>query len=252
MLSKFARRNNGGYSKIVGILGGLGPEATASFFYRIVTKTPAEKDQEHIPIVIFNNPQIPDRNASVLERQNNVLMSLFDGIRFLINSGVNLIAIPCVSSHFYYRELMNECSVPVLNIIDETTSFVTNAIPMIQRVGLLATTMTIQEKLFTKSFNKLNIDIIVPRKESQENLVMPAIYSIKAGKKKRATDMINQAILELKASGARAIVAGCTEISLIGSLDSSQLPVIDTLDCLADAVVREAFQSMIGMLDQRT
>lgn len=232
---------NGSYPwKIVGILGGMGPEATASFFYKIVAKTPAKKDQEHIPMIIFNNPKIPDRSVSFLRGQNGVLISLIDGIRFLINSKVNLVAIPCVSSHLYYQELIKGCNIPILNIVDETTSYVANNTPGIHKVGILATTVIIKKKLFTNAFDERNIDTIVPSKEIQQNSVMPAIYSIKAGEKKRATEMIDKAIRELVARGAQAIVAGCTEISLIMNPDSSSVQVIDTLDCLADAVIREA------------
>jgi aspartate racemase len=247
-LNKCGLKNSSSPWKTVGILGGLGPEATASFFYKIVAKTPARKDQEHIPMVIFSNPKIPDRSASCLRGQNDVFISLIDGIKFLINSKVNLIAIPCVSSHLYYQELIEGFSIPILNIVDETTSYVANNKPEIQKIGILATTVTINKMLFTNAFNKFNIDTIVPRKEIQENSVMPAIYFIKAGEKKRATEMIDKAIRELVARGAQAIVAGCTEISLIANPGSSSVPVIDALDCLADAVVREAFQVKLEIL----
>jgi aspartate racemase len=239
-LNKCKLKNGSSPSKIVGILGGLGPEATASFFYKIVAKTPAKKDQEHIPMVIFSNPKIPDRSASFLRGQNDVFISLIDGIKFLINSKVNLIAIPCVSSHLYYQKLIDGFDIPILNIVDETTSYVANNTPEIQKVGILATTATIRKKLFANAFNQCNIDTIVPHKEIQQKSVIPAIYSVKAGEKKRAVEMIDKAIRELIARGAQAIVAGCTEISLIVHPDSSSVPVIDSLDCLADAVVREA------------
>lgn len=234
---------NGKYPwKMVGILGGMGPETTASFFYKIIAKTPASKDQEHIPIVMFNNPKIPDRTGSFLKGRNSVLISLIDGIKFLIDSKVDLIAIPCVSSHLYYQKLIKGVSIPILNAVEETASYVTKNIPAIKKVGVLATTLSIKKNLFTNVFNRSNIDTIVPRKEIQQNFVMPAIYSIKAGEKKRAAEMMDKAIWELVEGGSQAIVAGCTDISLILKSDSSSVPVIDTLDCLADAVVREALQ----------
>jgi len=225
--------------KLLGVLGGMGPEATLSFFSKVISKTPANKDQDHIPMVIFNNTKIPDRTNSILKGQDNVLPLLIDGIKFLIDSGVDLIAIPCVSAHFYYQELVKEATVPILSIIDETVSSIAINAPGIKKVGILGTTLTIRKKLFVSAFEGLNIDTVVPCEDTQEDSIMKAIYLVKAGDKKMAREMIENAISELISKGVQAIVAGCTELPLIVDSRAALVPVVDTLDCLAAAVVRE-------------
>ena len=108
--------------KLLGVLGGMGPEATVSFFSKIVEKTPASTDQDHIESIIFNNTKIPDRTSSIMSGNHNVLDFLIKGIRFLINSNVDLITIPCVSAHYYFEKLVQESAIPILSIIDETAN----------------------------------------------------------------------------------------------------------------------------------
>jgi aspartate racemase len=226
--------------KLVGILGGMGPDAMVDFLSKIISRTPATKDQDHIPMVIFNYPQIPDRTRSILSGKSDVLPYLQEGIKFLETSTVGIIAIPCVSSHYYYDVLVKEANVPILSIIKETANEVAKSHPKIKKVGILGTSMTIRKNLFGSCFNNSGINIVVPEDGTQDNNVMNSIYMVKAGNQNGAKENIRPAVSELLNKGAEAIIAGCTEIPLI--LDSSSVPVpfIDSLACLANAVVREA------------
>ena len=226
--------------KLVGILGGMGPDAMVNFLSKIISRTPATKDQEHIPMVIFNYPQIPDRTRSILGGKGDVLPYLQEGIRFLETSKVGFVAIPCVSSHYYYDVLAKESKVPILNIIKETANEVANTYPKIRKVGILGTSMTIRKNLFESCFNHLGINIVVPEDGTQDNNVMNSIYMVKAGNQQSARENIRPAVSELLKKGAEAIVAGCTEIPLILDSNSVPVPFIDSLACLASAVVREA------------
>jgi aspartate racemase len=226
--------------KLVGVLGGMGPDAMVDFLSKIISRTPATKDQDHIPMVIFNYPQIPDRTRSILSGKGDVLPYLQEGIRFLVSSKVSLIAIPCVSSHYYYDVLAKESKVPILNIIKETANEVAKTYPMIKKVGILGTSMTIRKNLFGSYFNILGINIVVPEDVTQDNNVMNSIYMVKAGNQNGAKENIRPAVSELLNKGTEAIVAGCTEIPLILDASTVSVPFIDSLACLADAVVREA------------
>jgi aspartate racemase len=226
--------------KLVGILGGMGPDAMVNFLAKITAKTPATKDQDHIPMVIFSYPQIPDRTKSILSGKNDVLRYLKEGIRFLLASKVNLIAIPCVSSHFYYDSLVKISGVPILSIIEETTKTLTRQHPDVKTVGILGTTMTVQKGLFVSSLKKLRINAIVPGKVVQGKNVMGAIYLVKGGNQQLARETIGPAVAELVSKNVGAIIAGCTEIPLILDSSFASVPVLDTLECLSEAVVREA------------
>jgi aspartate racemase len=226
--------------KLVGVLGGMGPDAMVDFLSKIISRTPASIDQDHIPMVIFNYPQIPDRTRSILSGKGDVLPYLLEGIKFLETSMVSFIAIPCVSSHYYYDNLVKDSSIPILSIIEETAKQAILNYQSIKTVGILGTNMTIRKNLFGSYFNHLGINIVVPEDGTQDNNVMNSIYMVKAGNQQGARENIRPAVSELLKKGAEAIVAGCTEIPLI--LDSSTVPVpfIDSLACLANAVVREA------------
>jgi aspartate racemase len=229
--------------KLVGVLGGMGPDAMVDFLAKIIARTPAVRDQDHIPMVIFNYPQIPDRTRSIMSGKTDVLEHLREGIRFLESSNAELVAIPCVSSHYYYDTLAKDAGIPILSIIKETVDFVVRRHPEIRRVGILGTTMTVRKKLFESCFDRSGIPVVVPDDAIQEDHVMKSIYMVKAGDRAGAKENIRLAVAGLMEKGAEAIVAGCTEIPLI--LDSTTVPVpfIDSLSCLADAVVREAFPS---------
>lgn len=228
---------------MIGILGGMGPEATASFFSKVIKNTPALKDQDHFRVLIYNNPKIPDRTKAILGRGINPRKALVETALLLENSGADFLSIPCVSSHYYYDDIQEQLNIPVLHIIKETLTYIKSEFKHITQIGLLATSGTIHSRLFQGIFEKDGLTLIIPT-EKDQGILMEAIYGkqgIKAGmttgKPKKSTFYVINNLIE---SGAEAIIGGCTELPLIINADDLTVPFFDTLDILAKATVKEA------------
>jgi len=103
--------------KTIGILGGMGPEATSLFFQRIIQNTPAQKDQQHLKIIIYNDPEIPDRTEAIVNNKESPVEKVKEGVKFLENSIVDFIAIPCITIHYFFDEIVSSVNIPVLNLI---------------------------------------------------------------------------------------------------------------------------------------
>jgi aspartate racemase len=124
---------------ILGIFGGMGPEATADFYNKIVRLTPAETDQEHIPTLIYSLPQVPDRMASIRNQDPAIVPYLVEGVTRLENAGASFIAIPCNTVHYYFDYMQDAVSIPIIHMIRETVKEVSQHYPDLKKVGLLAT-----------------------------------------------------------------------------------------------------------------
>jgi len=228
--------------RIIGILGGMGPEATLNLFEKILKNTPATKDQEHFRIIIDNNPKIPDRNEAIVGGGEDPLPVLVDSGRTLEDAGVDFIVVPCISAHFFLNALSRELAIPVLSILDEVAVEIKKDHPEIKTVGLLAATATLKAGLFQRRIEQENIVVLVPEEQDQEQ-VMAAIYQIKASTSEGRRDA--EAILKREANrlierGADGIIAGCTEIPLALFPEDIAVPLFDSLLVLARAAVRTA------------
>jgi len=227
--------------KVVGVLGGMGPEATVDFFAKIIALTPAEKDQDHLRIIIDNNPKIPDRTEAILKNDPSLLPALVETARNLERAGVDFIVIPCNTAHYLYEELIKAVSVPVLHIVREVVSAVKVSLPRCRRVGLLATSGTVISNLYQEEFQGAGVEVVVPAPEHQTK-VMNAILTIKSGHER---DRAKQELIEIgnwliRECGAQAIVLGCTDISTVIGADCFEVPVFDSNLVLARATVRYA------------
>jgi aspartate racemase len=230
--------------KIIGILGGMGPEATVDLFTKIVKGTKARKDQDHLRILIDNNPKIPDRTLAIQGKGPNPLPQLVRSAKLLENGGANLIVIPCVTAHYYYESLKKKVKIPILNLVEMTVQYIKSRLKGISKVGLLATTGTIQAGLFQTSFSHTDLQLIIPTPEVQKKWVMEAIYGrsgIKAiGPSENSKRLILNASEKLIHQGAQAIIAGCTEVPLVLKERDLSVPVIDPISILAEAAIENA------------
>lgn len=202
--------------KVIGILGGMGPEATIDLYNHIISLTPALKDQDHIPTLIFSNPKIPDRTASINSELAKVVIDyLCEGAVILERGGADCILIPCNTAHIYYDEIQNAVKVPVLNMIYETLQYITEHYPDIKRAGLLATSGTVKMQLYQRFLENNSIQTYVPSETVQKEYVTKAIYDIKAGKSlDDAEILLKKAIASLDSLPPQIIIMGCTEIPL--------------------------------------
>jgi aspartate racemase len=230
-----------GHPKTIGVLGGMGPAATADFYQKIIRATPAKEDQDHLKVLIFSNPQVPDRTAAIRGEGPDPLPVLIASAKILVQGGADLITIPCVTAHHYYDALQQTVPVSILHLIGETVTAVSAENPRVRRLGLLATTGTLQSRLFERYFEPRGFTLVTPEPEIQASCVMEAIYAVKRGDPSGAAGrLIRQAAQHLLERGAEAILAGCTEIPLILQDGDVSVPVIDPTWILAQAAVRHA------------
>ena len=226
--------------KIIGILGGMGPEATIDLFYKIIKFTPAEKDQNHLRIIIDNNPKIPDRTAAILGKGEDPLPALQETARNLERAGADFIIIPCNTAHYFLSSIQESVKIPILNMIEETAKETQKKNSSIKKVGLLASIGTYKTKIYHQHFKKFNIEVISPEEKDKEE-VMKAIYAVKAGDLSEGIKIsIFKIAQKLIDKGSEALIAGCTEIPLILKEGDVSVPIIDPTRVLAETAVRKA------------
>ncbi len=224
-------------SKKLGIIGGLGPMATVYFLQLLTSMTDAKEDQGHIPLVMESVPRTPDRTAYILDNENeNPLPTLIDAGNGLKQHGAEYIAIPCVTAHYFQEELSESIGLPVINLPKRLAEYLRDR--NIDKVGILATTGTVESKILQNALDEYNINVCVPDNKGQQ-VIMNTIYGqIKAGKSVDIDAFLNVGVQLLK-EGAQCIVLGCTELSLI-KRDYRHLlneEYIDVLEVLAKAAI---------------
>ena len=235
----------GGMSKqVIGILGGMGPEATIDLFAKIVKESKVKRDQDHFRIVIDNNPQIPDRTLAIKRKGPSPLPELIRSARMLERAGVNFILIPCITAHHFFDSLQRRIKTPILHILNETLDYVKTQLKEVHKIGILATTGTVHAGLFQKIFAGSNIELIFPIAETQKKHVMEAIYGKRGiktiGPSEDSKRLILKACKELMRRGSQAVIAGCTEIPLVLKEGDLPIGIIDPIAILARAAVKKA------------
>lgn len=232
--------------KIIGILGGMGPEATADLYLRIIKATPAKRDRDHPRVIIYSNSKVPDRTAAIIGTGPSPMPELIRAGKRLEEAGADFIIIPCNTAHYFIDQLQRELRVPILNMIRLSATKARATFPKAKRAGLLATDGTIRSGLYEAAYREVGIEILEPTPERQVD-VMKAIYQcIKAGNLIDGGLLLRSVANDLIAAGAEMIICGCTEVSLV--LREGDLPVsiLDPLQVLAEAAVSEALSKEHG------
>jgi aspartate racemase len=229
--------------KTIGILGGMGPEATAYFFSLIVRNTRVSRDQDHIPVVVCSLPQVPDRTEAILHGGPSPLPFFIRGVKTLRAAGADFAVIPCVTAHYFYPALAARSPLPVVNLLEETVREVRGRHPVMKRIGLIATTGTVRSRIFHDAFEAAGIEVLVPDAHAQAR-VMNAIYGRKGIKAGVTAGAPRKAILGVAADlirgGAQGIVAGCTEVPLALGNDDLAVPLIEPMRIGVLACIRRA------------
>lgn len=223
----------------LGVLGGMGPLATADFLHKLTTATRAGCDQEHIPLILYGDCTTPDRTASILGKGPSPLPQLLDGIRFLNDAGCAVIAIPCNSAHCWYTEIAAASRAPVLHIVQSSAAKVRRNNPATRNVGVLSTEGTHRMGIYRASLEQLGFEVLSPTPEDFRDLVSPAIADIKANRIPEAERKFDIAADRLLARGAEQIILGCTEIPLGMQSRCASQPqaVVDSTHALVEAVL---------------
>ena len=221
----------------LGVLGGMGPQATNTFYQYVIDRTDASCDQEHVNALILSDSEMPDRTAAILgseEARQKVFSRLLADARLLENAGCTAIAVPCNTSHFFLDEVQQNISIPIIHMIRETAK--TLAKQGLRRPGILATDGTIQTSLYQKEFAAFGIEAVVPSPTAQD-MVMSLIYDdIKAG---RDGDPQKFAAIhrDLQAQGCDCGVLACTELSVFATAHHLPPFYTDAMAVLAERSV---------------
>lgn len=207
----------------------------------IIEATPASKDQDHIQVVCFTNPKIPDRTAS-LGNDNGTLFleALVETSMLLLKMEVDILLVPCITAHARFRELAIALPVPILNIIDASVVSVAKKHPEVKKIGILATDGTLQENLFQKALKKHSFVPVILNQAHQKKL-MKTIYGVKGGATQETVQELYGMCRHLIDLGAELIILGCTELSLyFDELRDIQDILVDPLRIAAKQVVENA------------
>jgi aspartate racemase len=222
---------------LIGILGGMGPLATVDFMERVIQLTStagAQRDQQHLPLLVANLPHIPDRSEAMLGVGEDPLPALLDGIDLLNRNGVELIAVPCNSAHHWYDAMLARSGAPILHIAQTCVAAMP---PGTRRAAVLATGGTFHSGLYQRILAARDIEPVVSDEGTQHKLDT-CIHAVKAGDLVRAAEYLSAALRDFEALGAEAAVMGCTEIPLAARhLKSPAMTLVDSTLELARATV---------------
>ena len=225
--------------KTVGVIGGMGPQATVDFFQKILDNTKVERDQDHIHVIVDNNPQIPDRTAFLLGKGESPLKSLVNSAVKLQLMGADLLAMPCNTAHYFYDEIVKFVDIPFINMIDEVAASIRAKNLGVNRVGLLATKGVYSMGIYSRYLQKYGIEAVIPPEDGIET-VSKTIYTIKKNLNLVDPAGINEIIENMRKEGIDTIILGCTELPLIVDKYPMGPDYIDSTAVLAKRAVEMA------------
>lgn len=218
--------------KTLGVMGGMGPEATSYYYENVIAHTAASCDQEHIDMVILSHASMPDRTEAIVSGQNKHLINkLCNDARTLESLGVSNIAITCNTSYYFYEQIQKAVNIPVINMVQESVSYAVRDFDNVKRVGIMATDGTINSKIYHRACRKAGVTPVKPSEERQKD-VMSLIYDdIKAGKPgdRRKFDRV---ISEFMRKGCDVIILACTELSVFKGKHDVPSVCLDAMDVL--------------------
>lgn len=223
--------------KKLGIIGGLGPLASAHFYSLITKMSKADIDQEHMEIILYSKPSIPDRTSFILGKSSdNPLPDMIEVGKMLEQMESAMIAIPCITAHYFHDALEKDINIPVLHAIRETATYLKDA--GVSKVGILATDGTVSSGLFKNILAEYDIEAINPSESGQQK-VMDIIYrQVKSGKKGNL-DELYEVGDELAEKGAQVNLLGCTELSILKRDYELKAGYLDVMEVLARKAVIE-------------
>lgn len=239
---------------VLGVMGGMGPQATTLFYEMLIDNTQAECDQDHINTLILGHATMPDRTKAILSgEEEEIHKRLLEDLKFLESYGCKAIAIPCNTSHYFIDKLSHEINVPIINMVKESAESAAREARerMIaslaqadmfetgfahEQIGILATDGTIRMGLYQKALDKCGVDWYVPEEETQK-LVMYQIYDrIKKG---LPADMQawRQIEMAMKAAGCTKVILACTELSVINQVEGLSDYYLDAMEVLVNRCI---------------
>jgi aspartate racemase len=228
-----------GPGPLIGVLGGMGPLATADFMKQLAQVTRASCDQDHYRSLIVSNPRLPDRSRAILGHGASPLPGLLEGVALLEKNGVDVIVIPCNTSHYWLSELEAATPIPILSILEAVRRDLERLQIGSGAIGILGTPGTLKSGIYQRHLTAAGFATLVPGDEALATFVEPAIRAVKAGQIGAAMQLAHRAVEHLEAHGVAAIVLGCTELPIAVTRSNAQAgaPIIDSNASLARACI---------------
>ena len=220
---------------LIGVLGGMGPLATIDFMHKVLVATPAETDQEHVPVIVSSIPQVPDRTAAFRGDGVSPLAAMIASGRRLVRAGASLVVIPCNTAHLWFDDVQAALGLPMLHLVDAALADALASVGSHATIGLLCTDATLASGLYMNRTPQIRWAL--PTAREMLDWVMPGIQAVKAGELDRGSDLLCAAAQALVQRGARALVLGCTEVPLVLGPSNVSVPVIDATASLARRAV---------------
>jgi len=218
--------------KTIGILGGMGPLATADLYKKITINTKADSDQQQLHIIIDSNTAIPDRSKCILTECGSPIPEMTHSIKRLEAAGADFLIMPCNTAHYFYRDLLKISEIPILNMLDLTVDYIKTKFGTARTIGLLATDGTSQSGIYDQYFKKAGMKLVKPSVHQKK--VMDFIYEgIKKNNLTMESEGLFEAVKEMEKLGASAFILGCTELSAATDYYSFDERFIDPLLVLA-------------------
>ncbi|MBQ1540738.1 MAG: aspartate/glutamate racemase family protein [Caulobacteraceae bacterium] len=200
-------------SGLLGVVGGMGPRATTDFLNKLQDLTPASVDQEHIPVLTYVLPQIPDRAGAILHGTESPFAAMRDAAQVLESAGAAAIVVPCNTAHFWFDALQASVRTPMISMIDAVIDQV-RKVGGGAAVGLIGTSATMQADIYHSAMAAAGLDLIVPVPADQARVV-EVIQAVKAGRIASVRHALDGVVRNLAARGARTCILGCTELPLL-------------------------------------
>ena len=228
--------------KKLGVLGGLGPAASAEFMRQIAVKAPVSTDQEHAVVYLIDDCEIPDRTTAIFGKGESPLPKLKEDLLKLCSLGADVLAVPCNTAHFFIDQFKDELPVPLVHIIDETVLAAQRKSP--EGAWMLSTTGTRQTGLYQKCAEKHGFKIYLPN-DDQAQRIMQSIFYVKAAQFDKAGTLVKEVVEELWQERDLPVMTACTEIPL--GYDASGLPrerSVASIGDLRDAVLKVLYKEV--------
>ena len=224
-------------SKVIGVMGGMGPEATIDFMRTVIRLTPAEQDQDHIRMLVDHDPSVPNRQQAIFDDDKRVGTHLAEMAVSLEQNGADFLVMPCNSAHAFESEILASVGIPFISIVEETTRRACELIAGGSRVGVLAAAGCYHAGIYQASLTAADKLVLTPPGDRIDAL-MEVIYRIKAGDVTENTRReIRDFALQLIVDGAEIIIAACTEIPLVLSSYDIEVPLVSSTEVLAERAV---------------
>jgi aspartate racemase len=223
---------------MLGVLGGMGPAATVDFLAKLIQLTPAQRDQDHIPLVVVSDPRVPDRVAPIMTGGGpSPLEALRRGIRTLEQAGAACIAIPCHTAHFWYDAMAATARVPILHIADAVLADLRRRGDADGAIGLLATAATLKAGFYQERLGAAGYVCAIPADEVLATCVLPAIALVKRNRAADAAPLLDRALRHLSHRRVRTVLLACTELPIALAATPDLPSCVDATAALARACI---------------